>query len=58
MSINPALKLLYKIIFKKKYQEFKYKKKSENRIKYYNSKIYEKIVNIENSRPNLMSPAL
>ena len=48
MSINPALKLLYKIIFKKKkYQEFKYKKKSEDRIKYYNSKIYEKIVNIQ-----------
>jgi len=47
MSINPVLKLLYKIFKKKKYQEFKYRKALEGRIKYYDSTIYEKIVEIQ-----------
>ena len=40
MSINPVLKLLYKIFKKKKYQEFKYKKVLADKVKYYKSEIY------------------
>ena len=48
MSINPIIKLLYKIFNKKNYQEFKYKNALKDRIKYYDNNIYNEIVKIQN----------
>ena len=47
MLNSPALKLWYKIFNKKKYQEFKYKKVLADKVKYYKSEIYDKIVEIQ-----------
>lgn len=52
MLNNPVLKLWYKIFNKSKYQHFKYKKNLSNRIKYYNSQIYNKILEIEKNIEN------
>ena len=47
MLNNPVLKLWYKIFNKKKYQELKYKKVLADKVKYYKSEIYDKIVEIQ-----------
>ena len=52
MSFNPILKLWYKIFDKDKYQELKYKKSLDVRLKYYNSEIYNKILQIQENMKN------
>jgi len=52
MSTNPILKLYYKTFRKEKYQNLKYKKILEDKIKYYNSAIYEQIIKIEKTINN------
>ena len=52
MLNNPVLKLWYKIFNKSKYQHFKYKKNLSDRMKYYNSQIYDKILEIEKNIEN------
>ena len=54
MLNNPFLKLWYKFYNKDKYHAYKYEKAQSDRIKYYNEKVYDKILeiqkNIENKR--------
>ena len=52
MLHNPVLKLWYKIFNKNKYQQLKYNNNLSNQLKYYNSKIYDKIVEIEKNIKN------
>tara|TARA_Y100000590_G_scaffold469849_1_gene660146 strand:+ start:2376 stop:3290 length:915 start_codon:yes stop_codon:yes gene_type:complete len=52
MSGNLFLKLWYKIFNKEKYQDYKYKKNLYKRVEYYNSKIYDKILEIEKNIEN------
>jgi len=52
MSFNPILKLWYKILDRDKYQELKNKKQLDKRLKYYNSDIYNKILQIEKNIKN------
>tara|TARA_Y100001970_G_scaffold285474_1_gene405381 strand:+ start:3611 stop:4525 length:915 start_codon:yes stop_codon:yes gene_type:complete len=52
MSFNPILKLWYKIFYKDKYQYLKYKKSLDKRIKYYNSSVYNKILQIHENIKN------
>ena len=47
MSYNSLFKLWYKIFDKTKYQDIKNKRRSEEKIKFYNSHIYDKIVEIQ-----------
>ena len=52
MSFNPILKLWYKIFDNDKYQELKYKKSLDVWLKYYNSEIYNKILQIQENIKN------
>ena len=52
MSNNPVLKLWYKIFDKNKYQNFKYKAALADRVKYYNTQIYDKILEIQKKIEN------
>ena len=52
MSFNLILKLWYKIFNKSKYQDFKYQKVLKNRLKYYNSQIYNQIIGIDKTIKN------
>ena len=52
MSYNPLLKLWYKIFDKIKYQDIKNKRRLEEKIKFYNSHIYDKIVEIQKKIEN------
>ena len=52
MSYNPLLKLWYKIFDKIKYQDIKNKRILEEKIKFYNSHIYDKIVEIQKKIEN------
>ena len=52
MLNNPILKLWYKAFNKNKYQNLKYKKASLDRIKYYNTEIYDKILGIQEKIEN------
>ena len=52
MSNNPVLKLWYKIFDKNKYQNFKYKAALADRVKYYNTQIYDKILVIQKKIEN------
>jgi len=52
MSNNLILKFWYKIFNKSKYQHLKYKNNLSNRVNYYNSQIYEKILEIEKKIKN------
>ena len=47
MSYNPLYKLFYKIFNKNKYLDIKNKNRAVERTKYYNSHIYNKIVEIQ-----------
>ena len=47
MSKNLILKLWYRIFNKSKYQHLKHKNNLSNRLNYYNSHIYDKIIEIE-----------
>ncbi len=52
MSYNPLLKLWYKIFDKIKYHDIKNKRRSEEKVKFYNSHIYNKIVGIQKKIEN------
>ena len=52
MSNNLILKIWYKIFNKSKYQHLKHQSKSLEKIKYYNSEIYKKIIQIEKNINN------
>jgi len=52
MPINPILKLWYKIFDKDKYQNLKYRISESDRVKYYNTKIFDKILKVQNNIKN------
>ena len=52
MLNNFFLKLWYKVFDKKKYQDIKYKNKLADKVKYYNSHIYNQILEIEKKIEN------
>ena len=47
MINNPILKLWYKITNKYKYQNYKHEQAKISRIKHYNEKVYDNILNIQ-----------
>tara|TARA_Y100000590_G_scaffold186271_1_gene212257 strand:+ start:168 stop:1082 length:915 start_codon:yes stop_codon:yes gene_type:complete len=52
MPINPILKLWYKIFNKSEYQNIKYQTNLKDKIKYYNSEIYNQIIEIQKKIEN------
>ena len=52
MFKNSLLKLWYKIFSRSKYQDLKYEEKLDEKLKYYKSKIYDKILEIQNNIEN------